>query len=162
MDDYYKYDNSLSDFCEGIASIQHMFEKTFLCDMEDNKTYLYLVYCHILTLIEAYIGRSIRYYSFRQRKKRYEFQSFLSRTNMQKYLHKELNISINLPDNWDEIVKTRNLIIHRNGIKDDSTHVKIKREDINELLCLARSIVCQINSKILNSLVTQSKENIKK
>lgn len=151
-----KFDNGLVNFVIGIVKLEKLYHESQYDDCENDNLFCSIMYCHALSLLDAYIGDRVRYAAAEMGSKdTYEYQSFLNISSkiVRDIINKVLGINIDIPNNFSEIVKKRNSIIHRNGLNEKGQHCKVTREEVKEILYLIRDLAYQVNDKIIDKQV---------
>lgn len=146
----YKYDNALINYIQGICDLKDLMENTKNLEGRTNNLLLSLIYCHAISLLEAFIGDKIRFSQCRNGGIHAvkEKSSYQNRLLIELSLKKEYGITTELPENYDYMLKKRNYIIHRNGMLPNGKRVVIKTCDVRELISFVKEWITTIDKKI--------------
>lgn len=117
----------------------------------DNNQALFLrfVYCHAITLLDAYVGGLACHHEYLNKKRKMNI-SYQNPQKIKKFLKQTFGIEFSLPNEYENMVKKRNMFIHKNGISSDEDQITVSKEEVEQVLELVRKSIYEIENKILD------------
>ena len=163
MDKDYEYNNGILNFIDGIFPFKELVNNFESNDKKQCNLFYSMCFCHILSLLDAFIGDVVRYKANKMGiVKNYERKSFLNAKYAKEEIKTIVGAEISYPAEFDELVEKRNYIIHRNGFKPNGTRYRVTKEDVLKLTDMIQTMVRDIKEKITESTAkAQIKNSIK-
>lgn len=148
MKENYGIDDSFVNYLIGENNLERLLSEANFND-NHQALFLRLVYCHAITLLDAYVGGLACYHEYlnKNRKRNISYQNPKA---IESFLKQALGIEFSLPSEYENMVKKRNMFIHRNGISSDEEQITVTKEEVEQVLELVRKSIYEIENKILD------------
>ncbi len=141
----YKHDNAIITECANIVTLKKMLEVPPFKDKDMENLYNKLLYCHVVSILDTYIGSITRFQLYQNGEKIKEDKPYQNPEIINNALKEKLNISIEIPIALSEATTKRNYIIHRCGIDKYGKKIIIRRSNVRKLYYVLKEFISKIN-----------------
>lgn len=151
MEREYEYDYSVVNYVQGIARLQRLLEETKYESPQSEYLFCSLVFCHVFTILDTYIGDVVRYKVSNEGQnndRNYEYFSFINPSKIQSVLKDEYDIDYFFSDSLYEMVNKRNLLVHRNGFTPLGEEMAVCRIEVENLIYTIKTLIIDIGERI--------------
>lgn len=141
----YDFDNALVNYVEGIWTLRNLLINTKITSKREERCFHSMLFCHTITLFDAFVGDTIRYYQNKQNKDVQEKCSYQNSKIITRKLRDTIGIEFTMPEIYDEMLRNRNYLIHRNGKLPNGNNVSVTKHDIEVIIELVSRSIRKIN-----------------
>lgn len=154
MSGNYKYNNSIVNYITGISRLKDLLENTKYENHSTEETFYAVIYCHIVSIMDAYIGDIIRYGVCQKEgtsARKYEKESFFNPEKASRALKDVYDINFTFDDSLLVATEKRNIIIHRNGYLQDGRKCRILLNDVKSLIRTIQKTVSELHEAVVEA-----------
>lgn len=146
MKENYGIDDSFVNYLIGGNNLERLLSEVSFND-NNQALFLRLVYCHAITLLDAYVGGLACYHEYLNKNRQRDI-SYQNPQKIKKFLKQTFGIEFSLPNEYENMVKKRNMFIHKNGISSDEDQITVTKEEVEQVIELVRKCIYEIENKI--------------